>query len=475
MSEEQLSRLQWKLYFPLVGVLWIIIGITIGYFVKHEQNRQRQNLENRLLNVNNTVIDAYERGLDLENTVNFIRLFTDNTTLDPLRITVYDKEGNMVADNPMATIEVFDRQGNADPELTKLLDDNEYSHVLDLKAGEEVNMICSKASPDGEIYSFAALPYQGEVVTFLSVDPTIWIVVIALGLLSSVLAFLGVRAVCRNVYVLRDFAKAIASDKLPEDVSNWHFSNDELGDVSHNLLTLYRDKIHAEQEKIHHERQISMNISHELKTPVSIIKGYVDSIIEDPSMPEETRMKFLTRIQQNTDRLANLVTDVSMVMRLLENGSEMQKNEIDFYRLVSKMAEDVHQGHIADGMAFKYNIPQDCKVLGHESLLTNALLNLVYNASKYSGGDTISINLVGEKDGKYIFTFADNGEGVSPEHLGRLFDLFYRVDSGRARKNGGSGLGLPLVQRIIKAMGGSITVCNVPTGGLMFTFSIPKA
>ena len=96
-------RLHWRLYFPLVAMLWLIIGITIFYFVSHEKNRQQQNLENRLLNVNNTVIEAYNNGVNLQETVNFIRLFTDNTTLTPLRITVYDKYGTMVADNPATT------------------------------------------------------------------------------------------------------------------------------------------------------------------------------------------------------------------------------------------------------------------------------------------------------------------------------------------------------------------------------------
>ena len=248
-----------------------------------------------------------------------------------------------------------------------------------------------------------------------------------------------------------------------------------LGDVSKQLMRLYSEKITAEQEKINHERQISMNISHELMTPISIIKGYVDSIVENPDMPGEMRENFMQRIQQTIDRLTHLVKDIGLVMKLTEGGIKLEKSEVAMHDLVTRMAGDIELGHIADSLKFSYDIPEGCKVKGHESLLTNALLNLVYNAAKYSGGTMISLNLIGEKDGMYTFTFADNGEGVSPEHLSRLFDLFYRVDSGRARKNGGSGLGLPLVRRIIKAMDGDVTVDNAPTGGLRFTFTLPKA
>ena len=145
---------------------------------------------------------------------------------------------------------------------------------------------------------------------------------------------------------------------------------------------------------------------------------------------------------------------------------------MDSSELVSKIAEDVSQGNIAGNMAFDYNVPEDCMVIGHESLLTNALLNLIYNSAKHSGGSRMHLKWISGNDGCHLFTFEDDGVGVDEKHLGRLFDLFYRVDSGRARKNGGSGLGLPLVKKIITAIGGNITVENSATGGLKFTFSL---
>ena len=337
------------------------------------------------------------------------------------------------------------------------------------------SMISSKTSADGLIHSFAALPYKGEVLAFLSIDPMVWILVVVLGIISSVLAYFGVRAICRNVYALRDFAQAISSDRLPDNIDSSHFSKDELGDVSRNLLTLYRDKIHAEHEKMHHERQIGLNISHELNTPVGIIKGYLDSVLNDDSMPEPLKHRLLVRAQQNTDRLANLVNDVSMVMRLQENASVSGCKTLNFHDMAAQLGDDIVQGHIAENMTFEYDVPEQCYVTGHESLLTNALLNLAYNAAQHSGGTKMSLCWLRQENGKHVFMFADNGNGVEGEHLNRLFDMFYRIDSGRSRKNGGSGLGLPLVHRIITAMGGEITVGNADSGGLKFIFSLPAA
>ena len=441
----------------------------------NRHQRQRENLENRLLNVNNTVIEAYTRGVDLQGTVDFIRLFTDNTTLTPLRITVYDRNGTMVADNPAATINIYDNNGQPNEALLRLMDEHNDSTVRDITYNQGLNMISAKMSPDGQIYSLAALPYEGEVLAFLSTDPMVWAVVFLLGLLTSFVAYIGVTAICRNVYALRDFAQAIASDRLPDHISSASFSNDELGEVSRNLLTLYRNKIHAEQEKILHERQISSNISHELSTPVGIIKGYIDTIVNDSDMPEETRRKILERIQQNADRLASLVADLNSLMRLDETGHPLQCTPVDLHRLTSRLAQDITQGHIADGMTFRSNIPTGCFVNAHEHLLTNALLNLVSNAARYSGGTEISFNYTGEKDGIKTFIFADNGTGVPEEHLSRIFDLFYRVDFGRTTRSGGRGLGLPLVLRIITSMGGTIHVENAPAGGLRYTITLPVA
>lgn len=476
MSKEHLLRLHWKLFFPLLGLLWLIIGITIFYFVSHERERQQENLENRLMNVNSTVIDAYNRGIDLQNTVEFIRLFTDNTTLTPLRITVYDRNGIMVADNPAATIEIFDTDGRMKPEMRHLWETRGNESVSDIIYDRQNSMICSQVSPDGRIYSFAALPYEGEVLDFLSIDPMVWVLVIILGIIASVFAFFGVRTICRNVYSLQDFARIVSSDKIPTDIDTWKFSNDELGDVSRNLLLVYKDKIHAEQEKIYHERQIGMNISHELNTPVGIIKGYIDSILNDKDMLEELKHKFLERIQQNTDRLATLVGDVDKVLRLEDSGGSIIVDPVDFHDMVARVGVDIRQGHIADGLSFEADVPEGCRVMAYEPLLVNALLNLVNNAALHSKGTKMAVRWLREENGHHIFTFSDNGVGVDEQHIDRLFDLFYRADSGRSRKlAGGSGLGLPFVRRIIIAMGGEITVANAPGGGLTFTFTLPAA
>lgn len=474
MSKNQVTRLHWKLFFPLVGILWIVIAVTIIYFVNQERQRLSFNLGNRLRNVNSTIEDAHDKGLDLEETVSFIKLFTDQTTLDPLLISVYDSQGNILAG---------DRTG-----LTRLLNmstTDSANHITPAMNGETVflkdvsnngvkYMVSASSSSDGTIHTFAALPYKGEVKEYMRIDPMLWVVILSLGLISSILAFFSAKAICRNIYSLHNFAEMIASNNIPDDVDSWHFSKDELGDVSKRLLTLYREKLKAEREKTNHERQIGVNVSHELNTPVAIIKGYLDTILNDGSIPEEQKQSFLIRARENTDRLAELIEDLNKVMRLQENMEAISTTDIDFKEFISGVIDDARHEHAEFGMSVKIDVPHGCRVIGNGNLLSNALLNLIKNSIQHSSGTEIAIRWIKDEEGMSWFSFSDNGKGVEAEHLDRLFDLFYRVDNGRSRKNGGSGLGLPMVARIFSALNGSISVRNNDEGGLEFIFSLPK-
>lgn len=318
MTKKRISRLHWKLFFPLVGLLWVVIGITILYFVTHERQRLSHNLGNRLVNVNTTVIDAYNKGADLQKTVDFIKLFTNQTTLDPLHLTVYDDNGNIIADNQAATIPIHGESGQLLPDFEKSWAKRDTTSLHDMTMFGSKYMISSATSEDGTIHTFAALPYKGEVKEFLSTDSVVWIVVLGLGVLSFILAYFSSKAICRNVYALRDFAEMVSSNNIPEDIESWSFSKDELGEVSKRLLLLYKDKMKAEHEKILHERQIGINVSHELNTPVAIIKGYLDTILSDDSISDEQKRKCIIRASDNIDRLAELIEDLNSVMRIQE-------------------------------------------------------------------------------------------------------------------------------------------------------------
>ena len=230
----------------------------------------------------------------------------------------------------------------------------------------------------------------------------------------------------------------------------------------------------ANEEKARIKRQVANNLNHELKTPVGIIKGYLDTIISDPGMPDELRINFLKKTQAHTDRLAELLRDVSIITRLDEGASQVELTDFDFHDLAYNLANDLEISHLNGNMDFDYDIPFDCYIKANYTLVSAALLNLVKNAAAYSKGTEITLKITGEDDKFYWFSFSDNGCGVPEQHIPHLFERFYRIDEGRARKSGGTGLGLPIVQSTFTTMGGTISVHNIKPSGLEFRFSLPK-
>jgi signal transduction histidine kinase len=135
--------------------------------------------------------------------------------------------------------------------------------------------------------------------------------------------------------------------------------------------------------------------------------------------------------------------------------------------MVSELPED-------SKVTVNCNIPDEILLSGNITILTSLFQNLISNAMVYSGCDTITIDIDGGENGCWNVRFADNGCGVEPEHLPHLFERFYRVDKGRSRQLGGTGLGLAIVKNAVTIHGGTITVDNAPTGGLVFTFTLRR-
>ncbi len=221
------------------------------------------------------------------------------------------------------------------------------------------------------------------------------------------------------------------------------------------------------------KRQMSDNINHELKTPIGIIKGYVDTMIENPDMDEQTKHHFLTKTSQQVTRLTEMLNDISTITRLEEAGSSIPVEKIDFHDVVFTTANDVVESGLNGTMELEYDIPFDSYIKGNFNLLAEVLTNLTKNAVAYSGGSLMGIKMIAKNKHFYTFSFYDNGKGIDPEHLPHIFDRFYRVDSGRSRKKGGTGLGLPIVKNTIITLGGTISVRNRKGGGLEFIFTLP--
>ena len=211
-----------------------------------------------------------------------------------------------------------------------------------------------------------------------------------------------------------------------------------------------------------------------MKTPVSSIQGYLETIVSNENIPREKINVFLERCYAQSNRLSRLLRDISVLTRMDEaNMIDMERVDISVLvgNIINEVSLELDEKHITVVNSLKKSI----QIKGNYSLLYSIFRNLMDNAIAYAGSNIqININCFREDENFYYFSFADTGIGVSPEHLNRLFERFYRVDKGRSRKVGGTGLGLAIVKNAVIIHGGSISAKNNQGGGLEFVFTLAK-
>ena len=230
-----------------------------------------------------------------------------------------------------------------------------------------------------------------------------------------------------------------------------------------------------EEEQIRLKRQLTQNIAHELKTPVSSIQGYLETIVNNENLPKEKMNVFLERCYAQSNRLSRLLRDISVLTRMDEAANMIDMEKMDISVLVTNIVNEVSLELEEKHITVVNSLKKEIQIRGNYSLLYSIFRNLMDNAIAYAGNNIqIHINCFREDEKFYYFSFADTGVGVSPEHLNRLFERFYRVDKGRSRKLGGTGLGLAIVKNAVILHGGNISAKNSQGGGLEFVFTLAK-
>lgn len=328
--------------------------------------------------------------------------------------------------------------------------------------------------PKSHLIIRTALPYNDDLAKSLQADQHyIWFALVAILILTIVL-YRFTNRLGKNISKLRIFAyKADHNESLEvEDLAK--FPSDELGEIAERIIKMYKRIQTTRREQDILKRQLTQNIAHELKTPVASIQGYLETILDNPHINEETKQQFLQRCYAQSERLTSLLRDISTLNRL-DDGSDMIDFEVvDIAKMVADIKKETALQCEDKKMKMVVQLPERLILKGNRSLLYSIFRNLTDNAIAYAGEGT-TITLEGKEQGnKWHFIFRDNGQGVPQEHLARLFERFYRVDKGRSRKMGGTGLGLAIVKNAVLLHGGTIRVNNLPEGGLKFEFTIKK-
>ena len=237
-------------------------------------------------------------------------------------------------------------------------------------------------------------------------------------------------------------------------------------------------KLEIETLKVREEyrREFMGNVSHELKTPLFTVQGYIDTLIDGAVKNKELRTKYLERVQKGVERLVYIVEDLDMISRLEMGELNLDYKKFDIVNLIQNVFD------LLEMQADKKNIILMFDRKYRSSICVNAdqekiqqvLTNLIMNSIKYGKENgTTEITIEDLVKDKIIVRVRDNGEGIEKQNISRLFERFYRVDKSGSRDEGGSGLGLSIVKHIIELHGSRITVESEQAKGTEFVFNLP--
>ena len=462
----------------LFAFSWTIILCFIGFQYLREKQYKSEFLNVQLQLYNSNLLRTIENGLPYDESV-----AAQERPFDELRISVIAHSGDVVYDN-MLSLDSLDNH-RLRPEVAGALKRGSAYHIgrLSMSDGREYFYSATRGE---RVVVRTAIPYSASLRELLRADWTFLGIMVLISLAMSVLAFFGTRRLGKNIERLNRFAeKAEKGESFDEDNM---FPNDELGSISNHIVQLYkqwqqtikdRDIAHdaalrEEQEKIRIKRQLTNNINHELKTPVASMQVCLETLLSGINLSEEKRLDLIERCYTNNERLRNLLGDVSLITRMEDGSALIGKEKIVINDILTEIAEELAIMPDGERMNFCSYFNEQVTVMGNPSLLGSVFRNLVENAIAYSEGENIYVSLLENSDSECRIRFEDDGCGVEEKQLSRLFERFYRVDKGRSRQKGGTGLGLAMVKHAVQFHGGTIVATNRPKGGLRFEFSLRK-
>lgn len=463
-----------KRLFASILSLFAIFAVLFIVFQQVRENEYKVDTLNLKLQDYNIRMNETLRFIDRSNESQLDQ-YVKTHSMSGLRVTMTDSNGKVFYDSESKDYSRIDNHKNR-KEITDALRRGTGFSICRMSKTTKTDYFYSATFFPSEGYVIrTAIPYNNDLNETLQADiHYIWFALIVMSVLTVVLYRFTDR-LDSNINKLKLFARRADNNESLDSEDLIGFPADELGEISEHIIKIYKRLQQTKEEQNMLKRQLTQNIAHELKTPVAGIRGYLETILENPDINESTKQQFLERCYAQSRRLTSLLTDISTLNRLDDAPQLISFEQVDIAATVNQVTKDTALEMSNKKMTFVNRLPQTMPIQGNPSMIYSIFRNLTDNAIAYAGeGTTITLSGEENADGTIHFTFSDNGTGVSHEHLSRLFERFYRVDKGRSRNLGGTGLGLAIVKNAVILHGGTIEALNNIEGGLRFVFNLKK-
>lgn len=422
-----------------------------------------------LIEVDNRLSELPGRGLGNE----YLREFVRSVGLDPrgqesYRLVRYP-------DDDPDNLFVFDRyESEADvPNVAEyqVVNPPRPQTISAIGSDLEYRAIGRLVEPDNRIDYFA-VPLTEVDAAAQGLLNTLLFAGSAVLLMGAAVTWWTVRHDMRPVEDMIDTAAAIGggdlSQRVPSAPENTEIAR--LGDALNHMLAHIEQSFESEQEAQDRLKQFIADASHELRTPITSVKGYAELYRAGGLADDEALANAMARIEKESTRMGRLVEDLLLLARL-DRESSLELGPVDMKLIVDEAVSDFEA--LDPDRPIHVSGDETAFVQGDEARLTQVVANLLSNARIHTpAGRPVDV-AVSSVNGHVVLEVTDDGPGIPPEDLPRVFDRFHRVDTSRARKSGGSGLGLSIVSAIVESHGGSVAVRNAEGRGAHFTVTLP--
>ena len=416
-----------------------------------------------------TVDYALEYGGNLEEQVIHLKKLHSE---EPVRLTIMDLKGNVLADSDVNYFSLMENHSDRE-EVKEAI---QYGTGIARRSSETLKvpmLYVSCRSEKGDFILRIAMPFSGIMDYAGALMPAVIISIGSSLLISIIIAKRFSGSITRP---LNDIAEELL--KLKDENPEFNFKTyryEEMNVITETTKHM-AEALNSSRKQIEFERMVRQeffsNASHELKTPITSIRGYAELLESGMATDESMKQEFLSRIKKETENMTNLINDILMISRLETKEVEVEMTEVRLCPLVKEVCDSLEPL----AKECQVTLKTSCKPLSmtaNTGQLRELLNNLIINAIKYNKPKGKVYVTVTSEAKDIVIIVEDTGVGIPEEAKHRVFERFYRVDKGRSKKMGGTGLGLSIVKHVVNYYNGTIEMESKLEIGTKFTIRLP--
>ena len=470
-----MRRIQYRLLAIIISIGLIGIITPILYTNSLALDQAQEGILDKLRSHANTIL-VYS---DLSKKDTFQGLATEYSDASSLRVTLIAANGTVIGESYLPSNQLSQMDNHIErPEVLAAQEFGEgfstrYSNTL------KTEFIYFAKKVDQNHHGFKYVRMAQSLKSVKDVASTyreFYFLIIGFMVIVIIIAwFLLKNWLTDPIQELTQAADDISNGDLSRRI-NINTGGVEIDDLATNMnqmaMTLDQDFRRIKRmEKVRSE--FLGNVTHELKTPISSISGYIETLLEGAIKDENVNIGFLERALENVQRLEELVTDLVEISRIETGELQMNYDYFNIYNLLKDIHKDAQQRN-SNKKNIKINLEVPDKklfVYGDKGRLEQVIDNLLSNSMRYTDRGHIRIKVL-RRDNELVFSIIDTGIGISRKSINRIFERFYRADKARDRRKGGTGLGLAISKHIIEAHGSNIYVDSLEGKGSTFSFGI---